>query len=151
MAIHRISFEPFAQRTVGFDRILNNLESIMNVTQPMNLEKYPPHNIILIDETRYIIELALAGFKQEDIDIVVDSECEYMLVIKADSKEDTSNYLYRGIGARAFTKTFKLADTVVVSGASFENGILRIQLENVVPESRRPRKIEIGKPVLLNE
>jgi molecular chaperone IbpA len=148
MAIHRISFEPFAQRTVGFDRILNNLESIMNVTQPMNLEKYPPHNIILIDETRYIIELALAGFKQEDIDIVVDSD---MLVVKADSKEATPNYLYRGIGARAFTKTFKLADTVVVSGASFENGILRIQLENVVPESRRPRKIEIGKPVLLNE
>jgi molecular chaperone IbpA len=148
MAIHRISFEPFAQRTVGFDRILNNLESIMNVTQPMNLEKYPPHNIILIDETRYIIELALAGFKQEDIDIVVDVD---MLVVKADSKDDKSNYLYRGIGARAFTKTFKLADTVVVSGASFENGILRIYLENVVPESRRPRKIEIGKPVLLNE
>lgn len=157
MQVGRISFEPFAYRTIGFDRILDNLESIMNVTQPMNSDKYPPHNIVSLADNRYVVEIAVAGFKQEDIDITLEKG---VLIVSANAKlegEPNVKYLYKGIGTRAFTKSLRLADTVIVRGAEFNDGILRIGLENVIPEEQKPRKIEIGKsisfdkPTLLNE
>jgi molecular chaperone IbpA len=94
--------------------------------------------------------MAIAGFKQEDIDITREKG---VLTVKANSKGEKSsdvNYLYKGIGTRSFTKTFKLADTVVIRNATFENGILQISLENVIPEEQKPLKIQIGKPTNLS-
>lgn len=153
MEVGRISFEPFAYRTVGFDRMLDNIESILDST----VDKYPPHNIVSLSDNRYVVEIAVAGFKQEDIDITLEKG---VLTVKANAKlenETSVKYLYKGIGTRAFSKCLKLADTVIVRGAEFKDGILRIGLENVIPEEQKPQKIEIGKsisfdkPTLLTE
>ena len=105
---------------------------------------YPPHNIIKLDDNKYAVELAIAGFKIEDIEIFVE---DGELIIKGDKKDtvDEPKYVYRGIATRSFTKIIQMADTVEVRNASFEDGILRINLENVIPDNKKPRKIEIGK------
>jgi len=155
MTVGRISFEPLAYRSVGFDSILDNLESMLKTTH--SVDKFPPHNIIKFNDNQYVIELAVAGLKQDDIDITLEKS---VLTIESKAKlESESNvqYLYKGIGTRAFTKTFKLADSVVVCGAEFKDGILRVGLENIIPKEHKPQKIEIGnsisfqKPQLLNE
>ena len=116
---------------------------------------FPPHKIIKIADNQYIVELAVAGFKQDEIDITV---FERMLTIKGQNKEkEVGEYLHRGIGTRSFTKSIKLMDTVEVRGAEFQDGILTIRLENILPENKKSRKIEItrtlppGKKELLIE
>ena len=117
---------------------------------------FPPHNILKLDESHYVVELAVAGFSKSEIEITVENG---NLTIKGEKKEkDTEvTYLHRGIGTRSFTKTLTVADTIEVKGAEFKDGILRIGLENIVPEHKKPRKIEIGselkefKPELLQE
>lgn len=142
MTFNHLSFEPFSYRTVGFDRMLDNIESILNSTA---VDKYPPHNIISLSDNHYVVEIAIAGIKQEDIDITLENG---VLTVKANAKlagEPNVKYFYKGIGTRAFVKTLRLADTVEVREATFEDGILRINLENVIPDNKKPRKIEIGK------
>ena len=139
---HKLSFEPFYYRTVGFDKMLDSIDSILNTTVT---DKYPPHNIISLSDNRYVIEIAVAGFEQEDIDITLDHG---ILTVKANAKlegKPNVTYVYKGIGTRSFEKVLRLADTVEVRDATFENGILRINLENVIPDNKKIRKIEIGK------
>lgn len=145
----------YTTSTLGFDRIFDHLERMID-NKTTQVEKYPPHNIVKSDENQYIVELAIAGFSESDIDITVE---DGNLVIKGSKVEtdSTVEYLHRGIGNRSFTKTLKLADTIEVRGAEYKNGILRIGLENVIPDHKKPRKIQIGqindfrKPELLNE
>ena len=109
-----------------------------------------------LDENRYVVELAVAGFSKDEIDVTI---ADGNLVIKGakSDKPDTAQYIHRGIGTRSFTKTLKVADTIEVKGAEYKDGILRIGLENIIPEHKKPRKIEIGnelkefKPQLLTE
>ena len=139
MEVGRISFEPFAYRTVGFDNMLNNIDALLNSTT----DKYPPHNIKSLSDTSYVVEIAVAGFKRGDIEITLENG---VLTVKAAAKiecEPNVKYLHRGIGTRAFTKILRLADTVVVLGAEMEDGILYIHLENVIPEKQKSKKIEI--------
>jgi len=140
MEVGRLNFAPITYRTVGFDHVLNEIDSLF---KNPSADKYPPHNIIRLNENQYIVELAIAGFKKEDVEITVEKS---VLVIKGFvpvTTDSTVEYIYKGIGTRAFTKTIKLADTVVVRGAEFKDGILRVGLENVVPEEQKPRKVEI--------
>ena len=140
MEVGRLNFAPITYRTVGFDQVLNEIDSLF---KNPSADKYPPHNIIRLNENQYIVELAIAGFKKEDVEITVEKS---VLVIKGFvpvTTDSTVEYIYKGIGTRAFTKTIKLADTVVVRGAEFKDGILKIGLENVVPEEQKPRKVEI--------
>ncbi len=117
---------------------------------------FPPHNILKLDDSRYIVELAVAGFSKDEIEISVEDDT---LIVKGERKDVEANiqYLHKGIGTRSFTKTLTIADTIEVKGAEFKDGILRIGLENIVPEHKKPRKIEIGselkefKPQLLQE
>jgi molecular chaperone IbpA len=117
---------------------------------------FPPHNILKLDDSRYIVELAVAGFSKDEIEISVE---DGTLNVKGEKKEKETDiqYIHRGIGTRSFTKTLTIADTIEVKGAEFKDGILRIGLENIVPEHKKPRKIEIGselkefKPQLLQE
>jgi molecular chaperone IbpA len=156
MTLGNISFGPLTHTTLGFDRIFDDVERLLKNDLPKSASSFPPHNIIKIDETHYLVELAVAGFSKEEIDISVE---ENTLVIKGEKKDKDSSYTYihRGIGARSFTKTLTIADTVEVRGAEFKDGILRIGLENIIPESKKPRKIEIEKelkqfrPQLLQE
>jgi len=138
--VSRISLTPLGFRTVGFDNLLREVEYMLN--DDAKPSTFPPHNIIR-DDNRYIVELAIAGFKREELDITVE---DGSLIIKGEQKETQTNgeYLHRGIGTRSFTKTIKLSDTVVVRGAELVDGILRVGLENVIPEHKKPRKVEIG-------
>lgn len=141
MKYENYAFKPLSIRTVGFDKLFDNLDTLLQVDT--NADKYPPHNTISIEPNKYIIEVALAGFEETDIDLSIDKG---MLTVKASiSDNDTRQYLYKGIAKRAFTKCFKLADTIIISEAQFRNGILSIHLENIVPDEQKPRKIEIGK------
>lgn len=133
---------PMYNNTLGFERIFDHLERAI-VNTKSAADKYPPHNIIKKNENNYVVELAVAGFTKDEIDITVENS---NLTIKGMHIEKDSDieYLYRGIGTRSFTKTIKLADTIVVQGAEFKDGILTITLENIVPENKKPRKIEIS-------
>lgn len=154
MTVGRIAFGPLFHQTLGFENFIRDVESILNETKPVN--NFPPHNIIKIDDNKYAVELAVAGFSKDEIDIQVQ---ENTLTIKGEKIEGTPNleYLHRGIGTRSFTKSITIADTIEVKGAEYKDGILRIGLENIIPEHKKPRKIEIGNelktfhPQLLQE
>jgi molecular chaperone IbpA len=137
----RISFVPLYQSTLGFDKFFDDVEKLL--TMDIQKSTFPPLNILKLDDTRYIVELAIAGFSKDEIDISVNSG---VLTVKGEKedKESDVQYLHKGIGTRSFTKTITVADTIEVKGAEFKDGILRIGLENVVPEHKKPRKIEIG-------
>lgn len=149
----RFPFTPLIYGSVGFDTLIREVENMFN--EDSKPSTFPPHNIIKIANNQYIVELAVAGFKQDEIDITV---FERMLTIKGQNKEkEVGEYLHRGIGTRSFTKSIKLMDTVEVRGAEFQDGILTIRLENILPENKKSRKIEItrtlppGKKELLIE
>jgi molecular chaperone IbpA len=148
---------PFAHSTLGFERFFDEVDALLRDTTTTKTQtQFPPHNIIKLDDSRYVVELAIAGFGKDEIDITVD---DGRLTIKGNkaNKDESIQYLHRGIGTRSFTKTLTVADTIEVRGAEFKDGILRIGLENIVPDHKKPRKIEIGselkefKPQLLNE
>lgn len=145
-------------RYIGFEKLFEDLQTM---TDSSSIDKYPPHNIIKLNESQYFIELALSGFSKNEIEIIVK---ENVLTITGQKKPtvDSGEYLYRGIGTRSFTKKFQLSDTIVVCSSSYIDGVLKIILENVIPESKKPRKIDIhsievshikpqNKPQLLNE
>jgi molecular chaperone IbpA len=123
---------------IGFDSILNKLQTTSN-----QAGNYPPYNIVKTDEDTYVIEVAVAGFDKEDLDITVH---DGKLTITGDvtTKEGHGEYLHRGIATRNFTRTFTLADTIEVIGADVYNGMLQVRLQNVIPESKKPKKIAIG-------
>jgi molecular chaperone IbpA len=156
MTLGRISFGPLAHTTLGFERFFDDVEKLLASDVAKVSTSFPPHNIIKLDDSRYIVELAIAGFSKNEIEISVE---DGTLTVKGEKQEKETGvqYLHKGIGTRSFTKSLTIADTVEVKGAEFKDGILRIGLENVIPEHKKPRKIEIGselkefKPQLLQE
>ena len=157
MTLGRIHFGPLAHTTLGFERVFDDIERILNMTPAeKSTPSFPPHNIIKVDDSHYVVELAVAGFSKDEIDIEI---ADGTLTIKGQKVEGTPNvqFIHRGIATRSFTKQLTVADTIEVKGAEFKDGILRIALENIIPEHKKPRKIEIGtelkefKPQLLQE
>lgn len=126
--------------TLGFDRFIRDVERWID--QPTTKSTFPPHNIIQIEDNRYVVELAVAGFSKDEIDISLQENKLTITGKKVDAPK--LNYLHHGIGTRSFIKTIYVADTVEVRGAEFKDGILRVGLENVIPDTKKPRKIEIG-------
>ncbi|MGD8812376.1 MAG: Hsp20 family protein, partial [Thioalkalispiraceae bacterium] len=126
--------------TVGFDRLASMLDNAFR-TEHGN-SSYPPYDIEALDENRYAITLAVAGFNQDEIDIEVEGD---VLTVKGNKAEDKSerHFLYQGIASRAFERKFNLADYVEVTGARLNNGLLTIELKHELPESMKPRRIEI--------
>ena len=140
---------------VGFDNIFNELERLVDGTAPTRNTSFPPHNIIKLDDNKYVVEMAVAGFGQDEVDVELQ---DGTLIVKGEKKDQTEvDYLYRGIATRSFTKSIRLSETIEVRGAQFKDGILKIGLENVVPDHKKPRKIEFSKelnfsnPKLLQE
>jgi len=103
---------------------------------------YPPFNLKKTDENTYVVEMAVAGFGKQDIEMTLEDN---KLVINGKSSIDSDNaqFLHKGISDRAFTRTFTLADNVVVNNAAMVNGLLKIWLEHIIPEDKKPKKIEI--------
>ena len=141
-------FTPLYRSTVGFDRMLSLLD------QPGGVEgsvpSYPPYNIERTGENTYRISVAVAGFSQADLSIEAK---ENRLTIRGarQPKEKSSDVLYLGIAARAFERSFQLADHVAVEGASLDNGLLHVELVREIPEAMKPRTIPITSPSKLLE
>jgi molecular chaperone IbpA len=126
---------------VGFESLFDELEGIHNSARSGN-DNYPPHNIVKIDEEKFHIELAVAGFTEKDISLEVkDGILKVKGRVESDEKRE---YAFKGISSRKFEKSFRLSEFVVIDGADLENGILVVYARVEVPEERRPRKIEIG-------
>lgn len=107
-----------------------------------NIPNYPPFNISKKDDNKYVIELAVAGFAKSDIDIELD---DGILKISGKTEADNApNYLYRGIAGRSFLRQFKLADNIEIKNAHVANGLLKIALERIIPEHKKPKKIDIS-------
>jgi molecular chaperone IbpA len=135
-------FSPFRRSTVGFDRLFDMLE---NSTLGQTQENYPPFDLIKEGENEYRIELAVAGFKPEELDITAQQN---VLIVsgrkKDESDEKGSDYIYRGIATRSFERRFALADHIQVRGADMRDGLLSIELKREIPEAMKPKKIDIG-------
>lgn len=121
---------------VGFDRILN--DRFFNGNQNGN---YPPHNIVKYSENEYGIEIAVAGFSKDDIKVEVDQD--QLVVTGTKSGDENKEYLHRGLAARDFQQSYTLAEYMEVKGAEVKDGMLKIQIERVIPEALKPRQIEI--------
>lgn len=133
----------FARFFVGYDKVAEKLAGIAEQSAKL-IQNYPPFNIKKIDENKYSIELALAGFSTQDIDIELDGG---KLIVKGnvEVKDADDQYLFKGISNKAFTRQFTLADNMEIEGAEFINGMLKIWLETLTPESNK-KKIEIKEP-----
>ncbi len=134
-------FSPLFRSTVGFDRMTQLMDTAM--TRPEQTDGYPPYNIEKQSDNKYRITLAVAGFGPNDIDITV-KENSLIVSAKAEAADKERTFLHRGIAGRAFERSFQLADHLVVGGADMENGLLHIDLERVVPEELKPRRIDIS-------
>ena len=136
------SFPDLAKNAIGFDQVFKKIGEITE-----NLPKiptYPPYNIRKVDENKYVIEIAVAGFGTQDLELELQ---EGTLTVKGNvvsSSYPGSEYIFKGIADRAFTRQFTLADTVVVKNADLVNGMLKILLERFIPEDKKPQKININ-------
>ena len=131
------NFHKFTPYAVGFDRMLDNLTRYVdNNSQSTGF----PHYNIRKEGDNYVIEMALAGFGKDDIEVEIS---EQTLSVRSDKKDEDADNLYRGISYRKFDRRFTLADDIVVNGAKLENGMLTIELERIVPEEKKPRLIEV--------
>jgi len=125
---------------LGFEHLFDELERIHG--HGRSNENYPPHNVVKIDAERFDIELAVAGFSEEDLDVTVK---DGILVVRGDTLDSTEReYIHKGISSRKFEKSFRISEFVVIDGADLKDGILVVNARVEVPEERRPRKIEIG-------
>jgi molecular chaperone IbpA len=135
-------FAPFRRSSVGFDRLFDMLE---NNGLANGGENYPPFDLRKTGENDYQIELAVAGFKPDEIDITAQQN---VLIVSGKKKEesdrDGADYIYRGIATRSFERRFALADHIQVRGADLKDGLLSIELHREIPEAMKPRKIQVG-------
>ena len=123
---------------VGFDHLFKELE----YTTKHSNDHYPPHNIVKVDEETFLIELAVAGFSEDELEVDVK---ERTLTVKGDHITKGREFIHRGISTKKFRRTFRLSEYVEVHGADLVDGVLAIDLKIVIPEEMRPRKINIGK------
>lgn len=127
--------------TVGFgDMQKRLLEATENLAKAV--PGWPPYNIAKVDENKYVIEVAVAGFGRSDLEIELQDN--KLLIRGATKNDEKSTYLHKGIADRAFKREFHLADTVEVQNAEIVNGLLKVWLENVIPDSKKPRKVDIA-------
>ncbi|CAM2963023.1 Hsp20 family protein [Vibrio rarus] len=140
-----VDFTPLYRNAIGFDRLLNMMESSSTKNASAG---YPPYNIEQQDENNYRITMAVAGFADEQLDI---TQKENMLIVRGErNAEEGKQYIYQGIAERDFERKFQLADYVKVVGATMENGLLHIDLQREIPEAMQPRKIAINGSKLID-
>jgi molecular chaperone IbpA len=148
------AFKDFDKFFVGFDDSFKQLQTLHD-DLTKNIPNYPPYNIRKNDDNHYTIEMAVAGFGESEIDITIDGG---KLIVKGNvnTETDTSNdYLFKGIATRAFTRAFAIDDHIEVKNAELFNGMLKIALERLVPEEKKPKKVPVktskGKQYLTEE
>lgn len=133
------AFKDFDKFFVGYEDTYNKLSKLHDdVTK--NIPNYPPYNIRKVSENKYVIELAVAGFSTSDVEITFEDN---KLIVSGKTHDDADNFLFKGIANRAFTRTFALDDQIVIDNAEMVNGMLKIALDRIIPEHKKPRKIEV--------
>ena len=143
LQIHTLDLPTFVnqihRQTIGFDTLFEQLNRNFANSKSDN---YPPHNVVRLDDTHYVIEVAVAGFAEDEIDVELKDN---VLTVRGEQAKPEAEveYLHKGISARNFTRTFPLAEHIEVRGATVKNGILAIALEQIVPEEDKPKKIAI--------
>lgn len=143
--ITKLNYDPFSfskqlNTTIGFEPILKKMAEL---TESMpKIPTYPPYNIKKTGENTYVIEMAVAGFGKQDLELELQ---DGTLTVKGSVSSEDADYIYKGIAERAFTRQFTLADTVEVKNADLINGMLKIWLERFIPEDKKPKKINIGE------
>jgi molecular chaperone IbpA len=138
----RLDHSPFFRSTVGFDRLLDLLDTADT------REGYPPYNIERSDENNYRVTVAVAGFGEKDLSVDVANGVLTVTGKRETAPDAKSAFLHHGIAGRAFERSFQLAEHVEVKAARLENGLLHVDLERRVPEEKKPRKIAINAPAL---
>lgn len=132
--------------SIGFDHFFDRMEATNNY------KSYPPHNLIACDDDKFKIEVAVAGFTEEDISVTLEKS---ILTIEGKDNSDISaDYMYKGIGTRKFDKSFNLAEFIEVVDVTLQNGILTVSLEKNIPEEKKPKQFTINtdkSPSLLTE
>lgn len=137
----RLDFTPYRRTTVGFDHLFELLETAGRTSQN---ENYPPFNIERVSENDYVVTVAVAGFKPDEIDITAQQNMLVVAGRKQDASGEPREFLHMGIASRNFERRFQLADYIVVTGADLADGLLKIHLLREIPEALKPRKIAIG-------
>jgi molecular chaperone IbpA len=142
-------FAPLFRTAIGFDRLARLVDT---AAEAAATPSYPPYNIERTGEDSYRLTMAVAGFGQDDIEIVVKDNT-LVVTGKVAETAPKADLLYRGIAGRAFERRFVLADHIVVDGADLKNGLLQLGLKRVVPEALKPRRIQIGSgtPAIAND
>lgn len=137
-----------SKNLIGGDHLFNSLMQTAEAATKTAVT-YPPYNIKKIDDNKYVIEMAVAGFSKHDLEITLE---DGKLTVDGKTTLDTAigdgvnqTFLYKGISERPFKRVFALADTVEIKNADLINGLLKIWLENVIPENKKPKKIDIGQ------
>ena len=143
--------DPFFRTTIGFDKMFNTLEQLNGLSNVS--ESYPPYNLIRTGDDRFVIEVALAGFSKEELNVEIKENVLHINGEKKQVEDDgKKNYIHKGIGARKFHKTFTLAEYVEVVEGAYVDGVLTIVCERQLPEEKKPRKLNLGdSKVLLQE
>jgi molecular chaperone IbpA len=139
-----ISFTPLLRQTIGFDRFNDLFETLLQDSDE-RFEAYPPYNIEKTGENDYRITLAVAGFGENDLDIVTEGDrLKISGRIETKDEETKPEYLHRGIATRAFERSFRLADHIKVENANLKDGLLTVELVREIPEEKKPRMIAIN-------
>ena len=141
-------FNQLRPLSIGFNNVFDHFESMLNDDFGLRVPtiNYPPYNIVETSKNKYDIEVALAGYNKKDIDVSYE---DGQLTIKSkksdkeESKDEDGNTIYKGIAKRYFERSFTIADDVEIKGAELKDGLLKVSLEKIVPESKKPKTIEI--------
>ena len=154
LALFGPGFKDFDKFFVGFEDTAAQMQKLHD-DLTKNIPNYPPYNIRKNGENSYTIELAVAGFGESEIDIEIDGG---KLIVKGNvagsNDEVEDNFLFKGIATRAFTRAFAIDDQIEVRNAELFNGMLKIALERIIPEEKKPKKVPVksgNKKQLLNE
>ena len=141
---HFHNWEPFKPFSVGFDNLFNDFDRMLSFNSA-SINHYPPYNILKLNDTDYTIELAVAGFGKKDIEV---KSVENTLTIKSvDKKQEVldkdESVIHQGISKRSFTRSFTIADDVIVKGADLKDGLLSVNLEKIIPDEKKPKIFDI--------
>jgi len=129
--------------SVGFDNVFDHFERMFEDDFRVPSVNYPPYNIVKTGTNKYDIEVALAGYNKKDIDVSYEDNMLHIKSKKDEKEEKEDGVIHKGIAKRYFSKSFTIADDVEVKGAELKDGLLKVSLERIVPESKKPRTIDI--------
>lgn len=143
------AFKDFDKLFVGFDDTYNRISKVHD-DLTKNIPNYPPYNIRKVNDNTYVIEIAVAGFSKSEIEVEFADD---KLIVSGNAQDDDSaDWLYKGIATRNFTRTFALDDKIEIKGAALINGMLKIALEKIIPDHKKPKKIEVSdEPTSVSE